>query len=201
MGISSKMGFTLIELLVAVSVAAIVLAFGVPSFQGMIRDSRLAAQSSRLLTTLNLARSEAIKRGTQVTVCKADLSTSPPKCDTSSCNSATGSNCWEEGWLVFADANRNGILNDSTDTSFCAGGDCTIRVFDALPKGFTMRSGAHVANWIAYQSPGTGLGSGPGNLVNDTFKICAGKDKSNAKSVAINSVGRARVYKGATACP
>lgn len=193
-------GFTLIELLVTVSMAAMVLTFGVSSFQGIIRDSRVATQSARLMTALNLARSEAIKRGIQVTVCKANLSATP-QCDTGACDSGSGNGCWEKGWMVFADANGNGVLNDATDTNFCDGGDCTIRVFETLPKGVTLRSGNHVALWIAYQSPGTGLGSGAGSTVNDTFRLCSGTETTYARSIKINSIGRAQVQKGATSCP
>jgi type IV fimbrial biogenesis protein FimT len=194
-------GFTLVELLVTISMAAMVLTFGVSGFQGIIRDNRVATQSARLMAALNLARGEAIKRGIQVTVCKANLSANPPQCDAGKCDSGTGNSCWEKGWIVFVDANGNGTLNDAKDTDFCSGGDCTIRVFEALPKGLTLRSGDHVERWIAYQSPGTGLGSGAGSTVNDTFRLCSGKETTYARSIKINSIGRAQAQKGASSCP
>ena len=39
-------GFTLIELMITLAIAAIVLAIGVPSFQGMMRNNRTAAQTT-----------------------------------------------------------------------------------------------------------------------------------------------------------
>lgn len=194
-------GFTLVELLVTISVAAMVLTLGVSGFQGIIRDNRVATQSARLMAALNLARSEAIKRGIQVTMCKANLSVTPPQCDAGKCNSGTGDSCWEKGWIVFVDANGNGTLNDERDTDFCPGGDCTIRVFEALPKGVTLRSGDHVELWIAYQSPGTGLGSGAGSLVNDTFRLCPSTETDHARSIKLNPIGRAQIQKGAGSCP
>ena len=56
-------GFTLIELLVTVAVIAIVLTIGVPSFQQVIMTNRMATQANDLLGSMNLARSEAVKRG------------------------------------------------------------------------------------------------------------------------------------------
>lgn len=61
-------GFTLIELMVTISIAAILLAVGVPSFQAIIENNRLATQSNELITAVNLARSEAIKRGVNISI-------------------------------------------------------------------------------------------------------------------------------------
>ena len=56
-------GFTLVELIVTLVLAALVLALGVSSFQEMIRSNRLTTIVNELVGALNLARSEAIKRG------------------------------------------------------------------------------------------------------------------------------------------
>ncbi|HSP30702.1 MAG TPA: GspH/FimT family pseudopilin [Halomonas sp.] len=55
-------GFTLIELLVTLAVAIIIMTIAVPSFQGLMTTSRLAGDYNEILSGLNLARSEAIKR-------------------------------------------------------------------------------------------------------------------------------------------
>jgi type IV fimbrial biogenesis protein FimT len=64
-------GFTLIELMVGVAVLAIALGVGVPSMSEFIKNSRLAAHTNDLLTSLHLARTEAIKRNARVTLCKS----------------------------------------------------------------------------------------------------------------------------------
>jgi len=61
-------GFTLIELMITVAVGGILLSIAVPSFQNIIRENRLATQANELIGSLNLARSEAIRRGINVTV-------------------------------------------------------------------------------------------------------------------------------------
>lgn len=61
-------GFTLIELMITVAVGTILLTMAVPSFNSLIRDNRLTTQANEFISALNLARSEAIKRGLNVTV-------------------------------------------------------------------------------------------------------------------------------------
>lgn len=61
-------GFTLVELMITLVVVAILLAVGIPSFQAIFMNNRLATQANELIGAVNLARSEAIKRGGQVTL-------------------------------------------------------------------------------------------------------------------------------------
>lgn len=75
-------GFTLLELIVTISIAGILMALAIPSFSDMIRSSRLTTTINELVGSLNLARSESVKRGTTVIV-----------------KAKTGTN-WESGWTV-----------------------------------------------------------------------------------------------------
>lgn len=88
-------GFTLIEILVAVAVAAILLGIGIPSFSGAIKNSQVSSDYNELTQALYLARSEAIKSGTPITVC-------PRKTDTAQQCGTTQAH-WDHGWLVFQD--------------------------------------------------------------------------------------------------
>lgn len=82
-------GFTLIELMVAIAVLAITLALAVPSFGALINSNRLVGQSNELVASLQLARSEAIRRNARVALCASS--------DGKSCDGATGD--WAY-WLV-----------------------------------------------------------------------------------------------------
>lgn len=62
-----RRGFTLIELLVTIAVMVILATVAVPSFQRQMASNRIVADYNELLGGLTLARSEAIKRRTEVT--------------------------------------------------------------------------------------------------------------------------------------
>lgn len=63
-----RAGFTLIELMMTVLIAAILMGLAVPAFKGLVASDRTVAEARALQTAMNRARSEAIKRGTSVTV-------------------------------------------------------------------------------------------------------------------------------------
>jgi len=69
-------GFTLLELMTAVGISAILLAIAVPAFRNITVNSQLTAQVNDLVSALNVARSEAIKRNGTITFCRAPLATS-----------------------------------------------------------------------------------------------------------------------------
>jgi type IV fimbrial biogenesis protein FimT len=91
----------MIELLVVMTVAAILLALGVPSYRYVTYSNRVSSEINGLLGDLQYARSEAIKEGQTVTVCPANVTppTPPTACATSS--------SWQNGWIVFSDINNN----------------------------------------------------------------------------------------------
>lgn len=61
-------GFSLVELLITLAVAAILLTLAVPSFQDYMANQRVRSASADLVSALNLARSEAVKRAADVSV-------------------------------------------------------------------------------------------------------------------------------------
>jgi type IV fimbrial biogenesis protein FimT len=84
-------GFTLWELLWTLGIAAIALTAGVPTFRSFLLDSRLTADVNGWILAVQLARSEAAKRGRPVIVCKTD--------DTRRCGTADLPS--DAGWMVY----------------------------------------------------------------------------------------------------
>ncbi|ASJ72397.1 GspH/FimT family pseudopilin [Granulosicoccus antarcticus] len=96
-------GFTLIELLVAIAIAGILLGIGVPSFANAIKESRISSQYNTMVGSLYLARSEAVKGASQITVC-------PRK--TAGAQICGDKDDWKNGWLVFID--RTTVQGETT---------------------------------------------------------------------------------------
>lgn len=65
---SRDRGFTLIELMVVIVIIAITLAVAVPGLRSFVAGQRVKALAFDLTSDLLLARSEALKRGTAITV-------------------------------------------------------------------------------------------------------------------------------------
>jgi type IV fimbrial biogenesis protein FimT len=99
-------GFTLIELMITISIAAILLAIGIPSFRYVTSANRASSEINGLLGDMQFARAEAIRQGLSVTVCsKAAASLT-----------CSGSTSWETGWLVFQDSGVIGTV-DGTEAA------------------------------------------------------------------------------------
>ncbi|HEY1725267.1 MAG TPA: GspH/FimT family pseudopilin [Steroidobacteraceae bacterium] len=125
-------GFTLLELVMVVSIAAILLALGVPSFRYVTTANRLAAEVNGLIGDMQFARTEAIKEGQSVVAC---VSTDGATC--------TGGNTWQSGWIVCASPQNDGACDgtppyrvqksfaslNSTDT-FVADGNTSVLNFN-----------------------------------------------------------------------
>lgn len=64
----------MVELLVTLALVAILATVAIPSFQSMVRENRLASQANDLLSAFTFARSEAVKRGQAVSLCRVGSS-------------------------------------------------------------------------------------------------------------------------------
>jgi type IV fimbrial biogenesis protein FimT len=117
-------GFTLLELMTAIAVMGILLGIGVPAFNGMIRGSQIAAETNDMVAALNLARSEALKRGVRVSVCAAEDNKK------TSCSTAEPAD-WSNGWIVFDD--DFGVVGGEL-----SGTDTVLQVWEAPANGVTL---------------------------------------------------------------
>jgi type IV fimbrial biogenesis protein FimT len=82
-------GFTVVELMVTLLLAAIVAGLAVPSLNFLVRNNRAASIANELVSSIRLARSEAVIRSQQVTLC--------PSTDGNTCAVTTN---WSNGWII-----------------------------------------------------------------------------------------------------
>jgi len=164
-------GFTLTELLVTLSVASILLTVAVPNYRTFVQNNLQSTQSNNFYSTLALAKSEAIRRSSPVTVC--------PSTNGTSC---TGGAIWSTGWLVFADTNSNGVVE---------AGDEILQVGAAFSGGNTF-SGTRTR--VTFTANGFSMAS------NDTFTLCDNRGAAYSKAIILNNQGRFRTETGTGTC-
>ncbi len=157
-------GFSLIEIMIVVSVLAILFSLAFPSFSNAIVSSRLTSQTNALVSAINQARSEAIRRGQHVVVRKINAE-------------------WENGWRVFVDVDRT---TNARKNVFDSGTDIELSVYPALPTNYTLRGNHNFENFIRYQPDGDSNNIG-------SFVFCESGQVAGAKLLIVNAIGRVRV--------
>lgn len=170
MDMNRQNGFTIIELMIAVMLVALLLTLGVPSFTNTIEQNRLATEINSLISTLQYARSESVKTGKRITVCRSD--------DGVDCG-ATG---YEDGWIVFED--------DVSPDGDLDAGERLLKVHQALDANYTLRGSNNISSFISYLPTG-----GTVNANQDRFVLCKNNTLSKARALFVITSGRSRVAK------
>jgi type IV fimbrial biogenesis protein FimT len=157
------LGFTLWELLCTLGIAAIVLGGGVPAFQFFLLDARLTADVNGWVLALQLARSEAAKRGRPVMVCMT--------IDTRLCDGAAAAS---GGWMVYV----------NLDDDYPPGRSADEPLLYVHTRELT---GTIVSNRPYYEfRPGR-------RSTNGTVVLCDRRGPAAARAVIVSYTGRPRV--------
>ncbi len=157
----------MIELLVTVAVVAILATLAAPSFRETLQRNRIAGQVNSFVADLQFARSEAMKRGQNVTVC--------PSSDGQNCS---GGNTWQGGWVVFNDANASGGVDSGE----------MLRQQPGLSNGDTFAVNPDDNVVITYNREGFAAFAGS-TLVMSTSPVNNGA----TRCITVNRVGRHKV--------
>ena len=157
----AQVGFSLIELAIAITIMAILIMLGMPSFSEYMANARLGATAQSFYTGLNTARSEAIRRNSTVEFAMTNTPLGPG-IENALAPDVTGKN-----WVVRARPNATSPYDSPPIDSKTAleGGGTTPRVtinattaivtFDGLGAA-TSASGVNV-NVISIDNPPAGL--------------------------------------------
>jgi type IV fimbrial biogenesis protein FimT len=176
-------GFTLIEMLVTIAAAAILIGLAVPSFLNTIQDAKMTSAANDLLVSMQLARSEAIKRHAPVTIChSADPNAKPPEC---------GGDGWDDGWIIFVDATEaNPDPNGSFDN-----GEELIRNGRGFPKDKITATAADDAAPLADHLTFLGSGLPQGDVPGGRNLLLCDNRQSDAAGRVLNiaQTGRPQV--------
>ena len=196
-------GFTLLELMIVVTLAAVVLGIGIPSFREFLRNNKMASVANDLLGGIQTARTEAIKRQLPTGGIAVCPSNNPDSAD-ATCLAASTRNF--DGWIAFVDADNNCVRDttkdsgvyreplvrtgartdkDNTATSYVksiSNGDC----ISFAPTGFMRTVAGHTsATRIMFCDE-------RGNIVQPGMKI------SLVRGIDVTTTGRARITRDVT---
>ena len=164
-------GYTLLELLITLALIALIFAFALPSMTTFNQNDRLTTNINTLIGHLAYARSEAVKRSVQVSVCASN-------------DGATCSGGWDDGWIVFIDAD--------SDNAFTAGEE-VIRTHQDLGGNNTLTP-TGIGTQVIYDNRGFVTAASVGSL-----QLCDNRSGPYGKTVRITTTGRVRLESD-TAC-
>jgi len=189
-------GFTLIELMVTLMVLGVVLGIGVPAFNDLIANNRMAATTNDLVSQLHVARTEAVKRRANVSICPSD--------DEATCTAGTG---FEDGWIVFVDCSTSAPPPIGT----CGAPNLTVDAFDVLLQSHVTLPDDLVNNfsddggaplYVSYAATGFPRNLAGGAPSNSNFQLCDHRGDHNTgggiaagRWIQISPTGRPQIFR------
>ncbi len=175
-------GFTLYELMITLLVIGVILTFGVPNFNEFTRNTQLTGTANDLHASFQLARSEAARSKSNITICASNNSTD------------AAANCggtFNDGWIVFIDLNG--------DIDRAGAGENVLRAHPAVHNLVDVATNGG-ATYFSFA--GTGLGRGDVGVgpALQTAMICddrglrlAAGGRATARRLVATPIGRATV--------
>lgn len=179
-------GFTLVELMITLFIVGILLAVGLPSLKTFMQGNQLIASTNELISALHIARSEAIKLNSRVSICDSN--------DGKTC-ALTGD--WSNGWIVFVDFDGNLVNNGAPCAALNT--DCLLRVHDGFSDPQLSVSGvdtnSNAINSFTFTARGMPKDTS-GVSESGVFSICSFDISNNvigSRAVVLSLSGRVRV--------
>ena len=166
-------GFTLIELMITIAIVGILTALTLPSFTKSLKNNCMTTTTNNLVTSLQLAKSEAVKRRSTVRV---------EAIDASDANNEWG----KAGWRVRGpDITTSAVITKTLREVEPGCGSDYIRIHGTGAAQAT-GSGASASAAISYDSSGYTESS--------VFNVCDSESsrakKVGGRQISLNSLGR-----------
>ncbi|WP_373921689.1 GspH/FimT family pseudopilin [Undibacterium cyanobacteriorum] len=174
-------GFTLAESLMVLLILSILLALAIPAYGSFVIKTRITTATSELHGTILYARSEAIKRGGAVIICRSSSTRSEnPQCDKGPDALGLG---WGSGWIVFHDKDRNRRLNAGDEILMMRAS-----FFSSNKDGAILTRPTH--NQLDFNATGQTFGNYMSFIIK---RPLSDEDTKHDKYICLASGGRARV--------
>jgi prepilin-type N-terminal cleavage/methylation domain-containing protein len=187
MEIRTQTGFTLYELLVTLLIVGVVLTLGIPNLSDFTRNSRITSTANDLHASFLMARSEAARAKTNITICASSNSMDAD---------ATCQGTWDQGFIVF--------LDDDADLDSSDAGDSILRAHPAAAEGITLAIDFD-ATYFMFAATGLGRQDAGFNTAISRVIICdqrgvveTSKDFSAGRLFVATPLGRATVIRDFT---
>lgn len=159
-----ELGFSLVELLFTITLSSILLILAFPVYKHLALELRLFILTERVRSTLDYARSEAIRHQRVITICKSK--------DGKSCSGR-----WKDGWIV--------LINKSS--SFSIENGSLLYVYPAL-------SYWDFLEWHGFRSDNYLHLYPNGSSQNGSFIVCVSASSQKiARLIKISQTGRIRI--------
>jgi type IV fimbrial biogenesis protein FimT len=178
-------GFTLYELLVTMLIIGIVLSVGVPNMSAFTANSRISTTANDLHSSFQLARSEAARSKSNITICaSANSMDAEPTCN----------GIFDDGWIIFVDL--DGDLQRAI-----GGGESLLRRNAAIDSKIDININAN-ATYFSFAPTGLGRGDVGGVPAFQTAVLCDDRcydlsagGISSARYLVVTPIGRATVVR------
>ena len=163
-------------------VVGVVLSLGIPNMQSFRQNSRMTSAANDLHSTFHLARSEASRAKTNITICASANSMSVDPVPT--CGGEL-----EAGWIIFED--RDGDITVDAE-------DAVLRRFPPFTANITIKTDGP-DDYFMYAPTGLGrevIGKPPVDvmvLCDERGNVRGGGGKSTARVLVVTPLGRATV--------
>jgi type IV fimbrial biogenesis protein FimT len=178
-------GFTLMELMMVLAIAGVILAVGAPSFTEFRRNNRLVAVANDMLGTVQVARTEAIKRQVPVSMCPS----ANPGAAAASCSTTQAF----RGWIAFVDTNGD-CVHDT--------GEVVVRVGATIDATVTSKANGNCISFAAtgFRQAVAGTTTASNTVFCDArgFNFQPGTTLSMARGIEVGATGRARLTRSKT---